>query len=131
MTTARHVAWLPRPSRLDGRWLATGATARSTARTKVWDAHNKGGWADPPHHLRPATPRLFSPNGQWLVTAHPQVYRFWHVGSCEPGPSIEREQGGTIAGSMAFSPDGRLLKPRTGTQATPDARMLRWPTSKF
>jgi WD40 repeat protein len=51
---------------------------------------------------------LFSPDGRWLaVDKFPgQECRLWHVGSWQPGPTIQVSRSFL---TMAFSRDGRLL----------------------
>jgi serine/threonine protein kinase/WD40 repeat protein len=93
----------------DGRWLATGTWAGQHTHAKVWDVPRRA----PAHEFDaadvPADATVgFSPDGRWLVTGTFQEFRFWHVGSWEPGPRIGRESG-HVSGPLAFSGDGTLL----------------------
>jgi WD40 repeat protein len=47
----------------------------------------------------------FSPDSQWLVTGEPDAFRFWKIGSWEPGPVLTREQTAHWIGPLAFSFD--------------------------
>lgn len=51
----------------------------------------------------------FGPDGQWLLTGGQSAYRFWQVGSWEPGLVIGRENPGSFHGPLAFSRDGRMF----------------------
>jgi WD40 repeat protein len=90
----------------DGRWVATGSHGGTGA--KVWDAATGELAADlvPTH---PAWWVRFSPDGKWLA-ACTSACRLWAVGSWQEGPSL----GVTTPGTIAFSPDGRLLAMETG-----------------
>jgi WD40 repeat protein len=51
----------------------------------------------------------FSPDGRWLVTCEQGDYRFWKVGTWEPGPLIKRDQIEPFPGPIAWSRDGRMV----------------------
>jgi WD40 repeat protein len=51
----------------------------------------------------------FSPDGQWLVTGGLSDYRFWKVGSWEPGHVIAMDYTARRVGPLVFSRDGRML----------------------
>jgi WD40 repeat protein len=86
-------------------WLATG-TWQGTG-VKVWDLESGELLRDLP--VEGDASVAFSPDGRWLVTGSSKEYRFWEVGSWQPGHSIPREMVGNRHGRMAFSPDGRIL----------------------
>jgi serine/threonine protein kinase/WD40 repeat protein len=93
----------------DGRWLATGTWRGHPTLAKVWDVPRRA----PEHEFCAAdvpddATVGFSPDGRWLVTGTFQEFRFWHVGSWEPGPRIGREYG-HVSGPLVFSGDGTLL----------------------
>jgi WD40 repeat protein/Tfp pilus assembly protein PilF len=89
----------------DGRWVATATWAGTLV--KVWDTTSGSLAADLPG-LDAAV--AFSPDGRWLVAGHGDAYRFYHVGSWQPGPIVARDTGGSqVRGELAFSPDGRML----------------------
>jgi serine/threonine protein kinase/WD40 repeat protein len=94
----------------DGRWAAAGSWAGMRAR--VWDTTDG-------HSVKDFTPNrpdlrvpyaAFSPAGDapWLVVSWQDQYRFYRVGTWEPGPVLSHEQLVPWA-PVAFSRDGRLL----------------------
>ncbi|HEX8203467.1 MAG TPA: hypothetical protein VF590_23525, partial [Isosphaeraceae bacterium] len=50
----------------------------------------------------------FSPDGRWVVTGGMNDFRFYRVGTWEPGRVIPRDSL-ALPGPMSFRPDGRLL----------------------
>jgi WD40 repeat protein len=94
----------------DGRWTACGHW-RSSPAAQVWD--NATGQTVRSFESGPAGATsafvAFSPDGQWLITCEQGVYRFWKVGTWEPGPSIERDQIEPFPGPIAWSRDGRTV----------------------
>jgi WD40 repeat protein len=89
----------------DERWFATG-TWKGTG-VVVWRTETLKPVKELP--VQGDATCAFSPDGQWLVTASAQEYRFWAVPSWEPARSLSRDRAGDIAGLMVFSPDGRIL----------------------
>jgi serine/threonine protein kinase/WD40 repeat protein len=91
----------------DGRWVATGSWGGTGA--KVWDAATGRLVANlVPTHAQVRV--AFSPDGKWLATTPcRQVGRLWATDSWQEGPSL-----GVNSGTVAFSPDGRLLAVETG-----------------
>src|SRR5262249_44823886 len=88
----------------DGRWVAAGTWTGKALR--VWDAAS----GQPVKDLEDATSGhvAFSPDGEWIVTASRDAFRWWRTGTWEAGRVLER--GGTwLPGPLAFSPDGKLL----------------------
>jgi WD40 repeat protein len=94
----------------DGRWTACGYWQFSPA-VQVWD-NTTGGIArsfDSGPTGATSAFVAFSPDGQWLVTCEQGVYRFWKVGTWQPGPSIERDQIEPYPGPIAWSRNGRMV----------------------
>jgi serine/threonine protein kinase/WD40 repeat protein len=91
----------------DGRWVATATWDGEGV--KVWPTRR--GPTDP-IDLMPDVPRAnlaFSPDGRWLVAGTAAEFRAWEVGTWRPGPRVEREAGGDVPRTLAFSPDGRVM----------------------
>jgi WD40 repeat protein len=89
----------------DGRWVATGTWTGTNV--KVWNTASSAIAADLPGG--DATVE-FSPDGRWLVAAHGDAYRFYRVGSWQPGLVVERDTAGSaVGGALAYRPDGRML----------------------
>jgi serine/threonine protein kinase/WD40 repeat protein len=90
----------------DGAWAATGIGGGTGV--KVWDARN-GNLI----HVLPITETsaavAFSPDGEWLVTCTGHEYRFWQVGTWQPGLRLGRQGAGNMPGNILFSRDGKLL----------------------
>jgi WD40 repeat protein len=94
----------------NGRWIATGAWLEKPARlglARIWDARSGKPVRDLPaegrgHHL------AFSPDGRWLVTGVSREYRFWKVGSWQPGHRLPREATSGLPGPVAFTRDGKM-----------------------
>jgi WD40 repeat protein len=86
----------------DGQWVATGS--HNGTKVKIWQAETG--------HLTTTLPvetgslATFSPDGRWLATSA-DGGRLWAVGSWQEGCA-------TSAGSVAFSPDSKLLAVETG-----------------
>src|SRR5262249_15541898 len=93
----------------DGKWAATTAWKDHTV--KVWKA-DTGELArllpgrDPNYHVPSAA---FSPGNQWLVTGGLKEFRWWRVGSWEPGPKIARSRQEPGDAPLAFARDVPLL----------------------
>jgi serine/threonine protein kinase/WD40 repeat protein/Tfp pilus assembly protein PilF len=88
----------------DGKWLATNAD--NAFESKLWDASN-GKWVRDFTGMRSAR-IAFSPDNQWLVIAAAREYRFYRVGSWEPGPRLTRAGAGHSMGHVAFTRDGKM-----------------------
>ena len=94
----------------DGRWVAAGTVFGTGAAATVWDVRNRTlAWQSPHEQEQRDGNVRFSPDGRWLVTGTPRSYRFWKVGSWEPGPSISRDHAGMTRGAIAFTREGRLM----------------------
>jgi WD40 repeat protein len=94
----------------DGRWTACG-TWHSSPTVRVWD--NTTGEVAQSIESGPTGANsafvAFSPDGQWLVTCEQTSYRFWEVGTWQPGPRIDRDQLEQYPGPIAWSRDGRMV----------------------
>jgi serine/threonine protein kinase/WD40 repeat protein len=91
----------------DGAWVATGAWHLPGVR--VWDARTGEQIAELPTDdtgRDTATTVAFSPDGHYLVTAAPDEYCFWEVGTWLLKRRIPAEGSWT---RMAFSPDGKIF----------------------
>jgi WD40 repeat protein len=94
----------------DGRWAACGHW-RSSPVVEVWDNQTGRIARRFDGETTGATSAFvaFSPDGRWLVTCEQGVYRFWQVGTWQPGPRIERDQIEPYPGQIAWSRDGRMV----------------------
>jgi WD40 repeat protein len=114
-TAARRREFAGRPALFgsafsrDGRWVAGGTRLGGGA--TVWDAHSGREVAKLPGSRPNASDAevAFSPNGQWLVTGNQAEYRFYSVGSWQPGRVIPRRKLEGWPGPLAYSRDGRFL----------------------
>ncbi len=93
-----HVALSP-----DGRWAATGTWKGSGV--KIWDTASGALAKEWPSGDATVG---FSPDGLWFVACHDHAYRFYQVGSWQPGPVISL---GTVhfRSQMAFRHDSRVM----------------------
>ena len=102
-TPLRHVSLNNVALSPDGRWAATGTWKGSDV--KIWDTARGALAKEWPSDDASV---CFSPDGLWFVTCHDEFYRFYQVGSWQPGPIIPH--GFTsFAGPMAFRPDSHLM----------------------
>ncbi len=88
----------------DGHWLALGHYIGSTYVLDARSGETVKNWPELQH-----ADVAFTPDGRWLVTGTGQEYRFWEVGTWQPGLCLEHGTAGLNPGPMAFSQDGRLL----------------------
>jgi tetratricopeptide (TPR) repeat protein len=51
----------------------------------------------------------FSPDGRWLVSGTARQYRFYEVGSWQPGRIHPRERAEFSAAPLAFAPDSKIV----------------------
>jgi WD40 repeat protein/serine/threonine protein kinase len=94
----------------DGQWVAASTFFGTGISATVWDVRKRTlAWQSPRQDEQGDANVRFSPDGQWLVTGTPRAYRFWKVGSWEPGPSIPRDHAGATRGAIAFTRDGAML----------------------
>jgi WD40 repeat protein len=111
----------------NGRWIATGAWLQQPPPwpwVRVWDARSGKPVRDLPaeghgHSL------AFSPDGRWLVTGVSREYRFWKVGSWQPGHRLPREATSGLPGPVAFTRDGKMAaiaRSRRGVQLIDPSR---------
>ncbi len=104
----------------DGEWAATGAW--QTTGAKVWNARTGKLVKDLPTPDHSSV--RFSPDGTWLVTSTEAEYRFWRMGTWEPGPRLPG--AGRYPVQPAFSPDGRTVAVAAATVV----RLLAYPSLK-
>jgi serine/threonine protein kinase/WD40 repeat protein/Tfp pilus assembly protein PilF len=90
----------------DGRWAATGTNNGFGVR--VWDARTGKRVTELIPEDRSSMP-IFSPDGRWLLIATGTEYGIWEPGTWRPVRQIPREQTGDVAGSAAFTADGKVL----------------------
>ena len=93
-----HVALSP-----DGRWAAT-ATWKGSG-VKIWDTADGTLAKEWPSGDATVS---FSPDGLWFVSCHDRAYRFYQVGSWQPGTVIPHGTA-SFRGEMAFRPDSRVM----------------------
>ncbi len=93
-----HVALSP-----DGRWAAT-ATWKGSG-VKIWDTADGTLAKDWPSGDATVS---FSPDGLWFVSCNDRAYRFYQVGSWQPGTVIPHGTA-LFRGQMAFRPDSRVM----------------------
>ena len=89
----------------DGHWIATGNWKGQGV--CIWNAHTGSLVTNLSVGMNVAV--TFNPQSRWLVTAAPQEYWFWKVGSWEIAHAVPRHHAGDMYGSMVFSPDGQTL----------------------
>jgi WD40 repeat protein len=93
----------------DGRWVATATFWGKESTIKVWDAISGQLVRDLPGWGKNGDARVaFSPDGRWLVSAA-HDYRFYEVGSWQPGPTQPRERANISTSPLAFAPDSKIL----------------------
>jgi WD40 repeat protein len=94
----------------DGSWVAAGMVKGSVG-VSIFDARTGRRVRRLPPGEDGTVPSnvAFTPDGRWLLTGGQSEYRFWQVGSWQPGPVIRRDNPGTYHGPLAVSRDGRLL----------------------
>ncbi len=88
-----------------GEWVATG-TWQGTG-VWLWDARTGERVRELPVEFSSGVE--FSPDGKWLVTCAAREICFWEVGSWECHHRIERIGWTDVSGSVAFTPDGKLI----------------------
>jgi tetratricopeptide (TPR) repeat protein len=94
----------------DGRWVATSTYAGRQSTIKVWDASAGKVVRDLPGvNLNGDAWVAFSPDGRWFVLGTAREYRFYEVGSWQPGRTHPRERADQSAAPLAFAPDGKIL----------------------
>jgi WD40 repeat protein len=52
---------------------------------------------------------LFSPDNRWLLSATVDEYRFWKIGTWQPGVCLKRSASNAAWLCAAFSPDGTVV----------------------
>ncbi len=92
----------------DKKWLATGSLWSTHPATRVWDLSTGKVASVLPFEGDARV--AFSADGQWLLSGTGKEYRFWEVGTWQPGRIFPREeQRTTVPSPMAFALDRRLL----------------------
>ena len=89
----------------DGKWGATGFWEAGKP-NQIWDLQTGSLVLELPDEQCTVT---FSPDSQWLVTSTPSECHFWQVGSWKRLHSIPRGGAAELTGSVAFTPDGRMV----------------------
>jgi WD40 repeat protein len=90
----------------DGRWAATGT--RQGRGTRIWDTSSGKCLCElPGEDMLDKVQIAFTGNGQWLVTGTSRGYRFWEVGSWQPGPTIPADQ--QVDPRLALTRDDKVL----------------------
>jgi WD40 repeat protein/serine/threonine protein kinase len=93
----------------DGRWVATSTYWGRQSTIKVWDALSGQLVRDlPGEGLHGDAWAAFSPDGRWLVLGLGRIYRFYEVGSWQPGRTHPRERADSAA-YLAFAPDSKIV----------------------
>jgi eukaryotic-like serine/threonine-protein kinase len=87
----------------DGNWAATGTWKGSNV--KIWNTSSGKLVKEWPSGDATIT---FSPDGLLFVSCHGDAYRFYRVGSWQPGLVVPHGFA-TLRGQMAFRSDGRLM----------------------
>jgi WD40 repeat protein len=105
LSTGSHVSTVAISA--DGRWGAASFGRGGVVR--VWNLDEEAATHDFPLRAD-AHPMAFSPDGKWLViNQDDDAYRFFHVGTWQPGPSVKHRHRSATGRPPAFSGDGRLL----------------------
>jgi serine/threonine protein kinase/WD40 repeat protein len=93
----------------DGHWVA--ATYWHFAGARVWDTRDPKRARSLPGIRSDDGGRLlgFSPDNQWLIVGGFRGYRWWRVGTWEPGHTLAMQQLAEMDQGIAFSSDGALL----------------------
>jgi serine/threonine protein kinase/WD40 repeat protein len=103
-----HVALSP-----DATWVATAVWMGQAhpIKVRIWDARTGAcvrslGIAE----VGGGDPQVaFTGDGRWLVTTTPREYRFWEVGSWQPGRTLALERGANRIVPLAAAGDGTML----------------------
>jgi WD40 repeat protein len=94
----------------DGRWVATSTYWGRQSTIKVWDALSGQLVRDLPGEGLHGDARVrFSPDGRWLVLGTALEYRFYEVGSWQPGRTHSRRRADVSAAPLAFAPDSKIV----------------------
>src|SRR5262249_35691154 len=95
----------------EGRWAAVGHHQGQSpylpAVVTVWEVASGRLWTLP--GSLPGDHVAFSPDSRWLVVGGVGDYRFYRVGSWQPGRVLPRDAGESTPGPLAFARDGAVL----------------------
>jgi WD40 repeat protein len=91
----------------DGRWAAAGCWHGHE--TRVWDATTGREVCRLEYKDISASRVAFSPDGRWLVAGTGTEYQVVDTATWRVVRTIPRDNGWGLPGSIAFTPDGRLL----------------------
>jgi WD40 repeat protein len=112
VTKPNAVVHSPSPIRLsaapaisaNGQWVASAVEDKTL---RIWNARN--GEVVTNLKVGAITYSLFSPDNRWLLTATPDEYRFWTIGTWQPGVRLKRSASNSAWLCAAFSPDGTVV----------------------
>ena len=88
----------------NGQWVASAAEGNTL---RIHDAHN--GEFVTNLNVGAIGYALFSPDNRWLLTATFEEYRFWTIGTWQPGVRLKRSASNATWLCAAFSPDGTVV----------------------
>jgi WD40 repeat protein/serine/threonine protein kinase len=89
----------------DGQWIAISYGNRAGA--KLWKAEEGAEFRELP--TSGGTHVCFTPDSRWLVTGSIDEYRFWEIGTGQPGLRLPRPEKTGLGGAMAFTRDSRMM----------------------
>jgi WD40 repeat protein len=112
VTEPNAVMHSPSPIRLraapaisaNGQWIASAVEDKTL---RIWDARN--GEIVTNLNVGAIAYALFSPDNRWLLTATVNEYRFWTIGTWQPGVRLKRSASNAMWLCAAFSPDGATV----------------------